>query len=272
MNENCRVVPPEGGSPQDTRLDSNVTTCKRKSSYYTLYISGGLHELYTRVDKPLLLNRLPERQRVPHPKAENVREKEYKKRTKTRAFNKIRRLIFENFGVGCKFLTLTFSRQAGFDIRDLKVCNIKLSEFVKRLRVLWPNMKYLAKPEFQRSGAVHYHLILDIGYMAKKILADLWGHGFIDIRRVNSKEQIGPYISKYLGKDLCDERFKGHRSYFYSNNLEKIRKYHFDKVQEFIEYIVRNDIDPDFVSRYKNEYSGLTLHKEYQLSAPFDKK
>ncbi|KKS61742.1 MAG: hypothetical protein UV28_C0027G0005 [Candidatus Collierbacteria bacterium GW2011_GWE2_42_48] len=272
MKKSYRVSPPEGVSPQDTRLDSNVTSCKRKSSYYTLYISGGLHELYRRVDKPILLNRLPGRQRAPRPKGDNVREKEYKKRTRTRAFNKIRRLIFANFGIGCKFITLTFSNQAGFDIRDLKVCNKKLSEFIKRLRVLWPTTKYLVKPEFQRSGAVHYHLILDIGYIAKKVLADLWGHGFIDIRRVKSEKQLGPYLTKYLGKDLSDERFKGHKSYFYSNNLEKIRSYHFDKVQEFIDYVVRNDIDPDFVSRYKNEYSGLTLHEEYQLSAPFDKK
>lgn len=270
MKKINRSFPPEDGSPQDARLDSNVVTRNASYSYDKLIISGGLHELYHRVDKPIILNRSRSRTTFMQKEGENPRDKEYRKRTRTRAFNKIRRLIYANFGVGSKFITLTFSNSANFDICDLKTCNKKFAAFVKRLRALDPDLKYLSKPEFQKRGAVHYHLVVNTGFIDKKVLSKVWGYGFVDIRRVTCEEQIGAYLTKYLGKDFYDERFKGHKSFFYSNNMVRPRRYYFNKVEEFKKYISTNKIKPDFVSSYESEYSGLTYHKEFHLPTPFD--
>lgn len=270
MKKIVKVVPGEDGSPRVPRLDSNVITSTKCYSYATLFISGGLHELYERIDKPILLNKAPIRNHGRSTKENNPRNKEYKVRTKTRAFNKIRRLIYANFGPGSKFITLTFSDTTDFNIYDLKSCNEKFALFVKRLRKFYPDFKYLSKPEFQKRGAVHYHLVVDIGFIDKKVLSNLWGHGFVDIRKVECQEQIGPYLTKYLSKDYYDERYKNHKSYFYSNNMVRPRKYYFQKTEDFKKFIDENKIKPDFVSRYENEYSGLTHHKEFHLPAPFD--
>ena len=260
---------PEDGSPGDTLLDSNVITSK-KYVYSYLIISGGLHEWYHRAEKPIVLNRKQVFKGKRFSK-KNKRSEEYKKRTRTRAFHKIRRLIYANFGVGSKFLTLTFSDNNNFDIKDLKTCNNKLSTFIKKLRKINPDLKYLVKPEFQTRGAVHYHLVTDIDYIYKKELEKLWGFGFIDIRAVKTEQDLGPYLTKYLSKDADDIRFKRNKRYSYSSNMNKPKKYYFDEVDKFIVYISKNNIEPNFESSFRNEYSGLTYHKEFHLTAPFDR-
>lgn len=60
------------------------------------------------------------------------------------------------------FVTLTFEDTDKFDITDLNCCNKKLSSYLKRIKEHYPDLKYLGVPEFQKRGAVHYHLLLNV--------------------------------------------------------------------------------------------------------------
>lgn len=116
-----------------------------------------------------------------------------------------------------KFLTLTFAE----NLTDLQSCNEEFKRFIRKLKIVKPDLKYLAVPEFQKRGAVHYHILFNLGYIDQKQLADLWGHGFIKIKNIKDGTNIGLYVSKYIGKDLDDERYFNNKKYFCSRNLDK---------------------------------------------------
>jgi hypothetical protein len=82
--------------------------------------------------------------------------------------------------------------------------------FIRRLRhSLGEPFPYVWVLEPHKDGErLHAHLGL-AQYVAKDRLAELWGHGFIDIRRIRAKagegqraraQKAAHYLSKYVGK------------------------------------------------------------------------
>jgi hypothetical protein len=133
-----------------------------------------------------------------------------------RCRREIKRRINSNTDMN-KFITLTFAE----NLSDLQDCNKKFKAFIRKLKSVYPDLKYIAVPEFQKRGAVHYHLLSNIGYTENKALADIWGHGFVRINNINKVKNVGLYVSKYIGKDLKDERYFNNKKYFCSRKLNK---------------------------------------------------
>ena len=108
-----------------------------------------------------------------------------------------------------RMLTLTF-RENCEDINEAWKC---LKYFVQLCRRKWPNRwAYIAVPEYQKRGAVHFHLAIH-GFYNVNTLRRLWLRaagergGNVDItspRRYGQNswnpKQIARYISKYLSK------------------------------------------------------------------------
>lgn len=135
-----------------------------------------------------------------------------------RARQNVRRLVNANFSNKSKFITLTYSDNK----TDLKAANRDFTLSIKRFnRFLGHPVKYVAVPEFQKRGAVHYHVIMDCPYIPQKKIAELWGHGFVKINRIDNIDNVGAYLTKYMTKDLDDERLAGVKCYFRSYNLKK---------------------------------------------------
>lgn len=133
---------------------------------------------------------------------------------RTRA--RITRLINSNEDMKT-FITLTFKE----NITDLFEANEIFKKFIKRLKWQFPKLKYLAVPEFQKRGAVHYHLLINVDYIENEKLAEIWGQGFVMINKVRHVNNLGLYISKYICKDLFDVRYFGMRKILCSKNLEQ---------------------------------------------------
>lgn len=38
--------------------------------------------------------------------------------------------------------------------------------------------------EFQKRGAIHYHLLCNLPFVSSKELAEIWTHGFIKIKKI----------------------------------------------------------------------------------------
>jgi len=128
---------------------------------------------------------------------------------------KIRRLINSNQDL-VKFMTLTFNTPC----TDLAVANPLFRNFIKRLSRLYPAFKYICVPEFQpTSGRVHYHLLCNLPYIEKLSLEKIWQNGFVFIRKVDSIDNLGAYVCKYLGKANFDKRYFRKNKFFYSFNL-----------------------------------------------------
>lgn len=130
------------------------------------------------------------------------------------------------------FLTLTFR-----DMVSLSRAVVLLKPFFRVLRKRFGSVEYIGVVEFQKRGVPHFHFLvwgLPVEYIASEIplstlrgfrgkkaerwndffsfvgevsflptsrnIAEMWGHGFIDILPTNGSVALARYFVKYLGK------------------------------------------------------------------------
>lgn len=236
-----------------------------KTAYYQeAFIYGDYIDLYI-YENPIIKPKHVKSKRpgrLRQPKEKEDRSNEYRRRNSVKGLNKIRQLSLLNFSnENTKLLTLTFG-DCNFDITNPHLCNKKLSKFLQDLRRIFPKYRYLGVLEFQQRGAVHYHILCDIPYLAKEELANLWGYGFIDIRKPDFLAVN--YLTKYLEKSLFDERLKGVRVYFYSKNLEKPRKV--TGIKAFSVASNVKSLDTMHQNQYVNKYNGgIVKYRQFKL-------
>lgn len=119
-------------------------------------------------------------------------------------FKKIRYLINNNF-TGRKnelFVTLTYAE----NMTDTKRLYTDMKKFMKRLRYKYNDVSdidFISVVEPQGRGAWHIHVLLRFNalssvFVSSHELAELWGHGFITIERIQEVDNIGAYLSAYL--------------------------------------------------------------------------
>lgn len=192
----------------------------------------------------------------------------YKNQTVRRREN-VRRLATMNFDNNSKFLTLTFEK----NITNLDYSNLEFKNFIKRLSYrLTQKIKYLAVIEFQKRGAIHYHVLLDIPYIPQKDLQKLWGNGFVFINAISHVDNIGAYICKYMSKEGADERLRNRRAYLKSNNLTRPEKIINHNLRDFytlekklINKYNLNSKKPVYVSNFETEILGNCRYTQYNL-------
>lgn len=124
------------------------------------------------------------------------------------------------------FLTLTFA----YNLRDLATANRLFRDGMRRISYAvygsQNKLKYVAVPEFQKRGAVHYHAILfGIGFMPDLYdkAARAWGHGFVWVRGIDPTRVsvVSSYLVKYLYKSFGDGRLFSKRVFLCSKNLPR---------------------------------------------------
>lgn len=194
------------------------------------------------------------------------------------------------------FITLTFK-----DIIDIenanKYLNIWLTDLRRDLKKDNQELFYLGVPEYQKRGAIHYHIFTSLEINSKYIpyrptittyniknekyinlnYYDLlyWTYGYstaIDITRnnknIDSNFNLALYMCKYLYKDL-DNRLFQRRKILKSNNIEYPNSskvlLNNETYQNALNYLVQNY--PNQIKIYNNEdkkqqYQNFKL-KEY---------
>lgn len=122
------------------------------------------------------------------------------------SFAKMRALINANCTdvKRLRWVTLTYAE----NMQDLVRLYRDFGAFVKRLRRRWGSCEYIAVPEPQRRGAWHMHLVLIYPQRAPFIpnveLRECWGHGFVRVQRLDGVDNVGAYLSAYLGDIEAD--------------------------------------------------------------------
>lgn len=189
---------------------------------------------------------------------------------------KIRRLVNTNQDL-VKFMTLTYNRS----VPDLTTSNLIFRKFIKRLKRLYPDFKYLCVPEFQKDvdfmgnvklggGSVHYHLLCNLPFIEKKELEGIWGNGFAFIRKVDSIDNLGAYVCKYLGKANFDKRYFKKNKFFYSQNL--LRPLVVDNLEQIISIIQNlpintlNFCQKVFSAEFLTKFLGMIKYNQYKLA------
>lgn len=178
-----------------------------------------------------------------------------------------------------KFWTLTFAE----NITDLQEANSEFTKFNKRLSYYLYGesrnvLKYVCVPEFQKRGAVHFHVLyFNLPYIKQDEFQEIWGNGFTFVESVSEKDEIedfAKYISKYINKEnskgednfslYLDKDLLNQKRYFSSRGLIKpsVYKLNIDKqvYQEIIaqmsEFHTNNyEVENEFVGKIEiNNY------------------
>lgn len=180
-----------------------------------------------------------------------------------RSAQKIRRLVNSNEKELIKMLTLTF----GDNLTDLKLANKKLDIFLKKLRRMFPSLKYVAVPEFQKRGAIHYHILLNIKpYISNDNITKIWGNGFCWWKKVYNIDNLGAYISKYLTKGAVNNSYFGQKKFFSSKNLYLPLIFdYFKNVRKLLKKLYFLRVKPKISFCVETEFLGLVKYKQYVL-------
>lgn len=148
-----------------------------------------------------------------------------------RTFKKIRDLINNNF-VGAAnelHVTLTYAE----NMRDTQKLYKDFDKFMKRFKYRFKyDIDYISVVEPQGRGAWHIHLLLrfnglDRIYIPNEEIADIWGHGFTHTDSLQGIDNIGAYLSAYLGdvevtEDTVNDLFvSGRYKYVELKEVEK---------------------------------------------------
>lgn len=209
------------------------------------------------------------KQKVYHLFEENKRDI---KEIKTKAENKIedrniirsklscQRIAKANSNKWETFITLTIAENE----QDIKVANNKFHNFTRKIRRVKENFSYIAIPEFQKRGSIHYHLLTNISIDDTNLIytqednqkfkhIKYWNEGFtnVEVMKGDIKKIIG-YISKYMTKDI-DNRLFGFRRFLYSQNLSIPKSSYIDSKEKFeIEFYKKRIQNKELI--YQNGY------------------
>ncbi|WKY44422.1 Rep protein [Eubacteriaceae bacterium ES2] len=189
-------------------------------------------------------------------KAESIKRRDKYYRNKK---EEIRRIVEMNMDKRSSFLTLTQDEKKSNIKGNIEIGNNEFEKFIKRFKRYLKNnykinrIKYIATWELTKKGMMHYHIVLfSIPFIPVIKIAELWGHGSVDIRKIDHVPdcEIGIYISKYFAKDL-EMKASNKKAYFTSRNLLKadIHKLSLDKSK----FKIDDFGNPCFASEYERK-------------------
>lgn len=262
-----------GGSPlglsQDSgpkptiRLDNTGTILQKPYGFSRTKIikSGDMVEIYD-VERPFKYGfKGKPRKKASH---KSIRYDEHRVRSIIRAINNVRRLTHLNFTENDKFLTLTFNNEQNFDINNLKACLPFYQKFIRQLHQLYTNLIYITVPEFQKRGAVHYHILCNIPFVQKDELNKLWPYGFSKPRAIKSSTHLAFYLCKYLGKRFDDKRKEGHRLFYSSRNLKRSQTFYGLRMEHISAKYKRMHCDIlQYENKYNSVHNGAVEYRQY---------
>jgi len=99
----------------------------------------------------------------------------------------------------CRWLTLTYAK----NIQDPNKLYNDFKNFNKRCRQIFGHYEYIICAEPQGRGAWHLHCILiferKAPYMENSTVADCWKQGFVTVKSLDNIDNVGAYLTAYLG-------------------------------------------------------------------------
>jgi hypothetical protein len=225
-------------------------------SYTKIIKYGDNLEIYQYEHPPM-----PHRRGVRDPEKEKPTEDEkYEKRQDNiyQTKRNFQKLVLANLGKE-KPLPLLLSLTYAENMQDITVAYRDYKSFVQALKYKFgKDFKYIAVPEFQKRGAVHFHALFwglpkninRANEIKNRTIAKIWGHGFVDIKDTDGDQKISGYLAKYMAKAFTDKKLKNQKAYVSSWNVERP--------------VVESDTSAlYFLFKYTNENDLPIVDKEY---------
>lgn len=290
----------QGATTTNVILDSSLIVATKKTSYDIKLVDLGEYVQVYMYEKKQVHNTPKEQDidlQLKKIKVTSMIEDTKNNNKKSKLFNNIelkniirsklecQRLAKANISDWETFITLTFKENE----IDVQKANKRFKYFVDKVRRIKKDFKYLCITEFQKRGAVHYHLLTNIKINDTSLIYSqednekykhikYWLDGFTSVEPMKGdpKKIIG-YIAKYMTKDIDNRLFNRHR-YFYSRNLNKPKESYIN---------ISNEKEKDFYTKkiqdkeliYQNEYVNTydntkviflelsAIHKNYTITS-----
>ena len=152
----------------------------------------------------------------------------------------------------------------------------------EEISLKFKDFKYVCVPEFQKRGAVHYHLLTNISYDSDLLADEIklwqpktkkwqigkplksWSYGYSMTKKLDNINVVA-YITKYMTKEI-DDRLFGNRRYFYSQNLIKpnIVYLNSDIALDYSKiFFIEKLGNLKYSSAYLNKYDEIINFNEY---------
>jgi hypothetical protein len=136
-----------------------------------------------------------------------------------KTFKKIRNKINYNFDGSDNelMITLTYAE----NMTDNKTLYSDYDKFMKKLKYLFKDISkidYMSIVEPQERGAWHCHVLMKFKsikniYIPNKDINKLWGKGFVTVRSMKQVDNIGAYLSAYMGDVEYNPKIKNNKEY-----------------------------------------------------------
>lgn len=137
------------------------------------------------------------------------------------------------------FVTFTYDPERKERLND-EVTRRTFSVWANNMRRYYPNMYYIAVPEYHKKGGIHYHMLVggikweDLKPKFWKLDKNgtpiynvtAWTWGYSTVTRIKNGEAAKHYVCKYITKQHFDERFFGKRRFHTSQNIIRPTTYH----------------------------------------------
>jgi len=202
-----------------------------------------------------------------------------KKRTRTersarRAAVEFRRLVAANLdGINHPiFATFTFVE----NVQDVSFARSCFKTFTRNCRAIFgPGFKSISVMEFQRRGAIHFHALLwgcpggtVESERSTRMVATLWGRGFIDLINTDGNIKIAGYFAKYMQKTFLDSRLFGRKAYVATSNVYRPIVDRHALIAPYL-YAKKNGIDLSTAEicqekEYNTQWLGRCNYQQYQ--------
>lgn len=205
---------------------------------------------------------------IPEGETIYLRRKDNIKRASTR----LRRLIHANIGTrklrgkSTRFVTLTYADQERALPKNHAEHMQDIARFIRRINDRYGKQRYVYVTELTKKGAVHFHVLLfNMPYNNRNEIKELWGMGWIDIKKVGlgkkSVSKTADYIANYVGKDT-DNADKFQKCYRVSEGLQQPLEI-FDP--EWVERLLTESFQKGYVKSMPRVYEMPFFNNELTL-------
>lgn len=193
-----------------------------------------------------------------------------------------RRLVAAQLGGVEIPLLLTFTYKE--NRADLHRAYSDFTFFNKTWRRRFGNaFRYIAVPEFQKRGAVHFHVLYwglppeccsrwlegrlrgKYANISPDLSAD-WGHGFVFLKQTDGNDKLSSYLSKYMAKSFVEYNLANQKAYVASRNCMRPQVITgVDSVEVLLHDVIGVDNVPLQSFEYDTQWLGKCIYKKYNI-------
>lgn len=231
--------------------------------YRKLLVSGSVIETY-------------EYQKHPSAPPKRIKRRRYSSlsrlvRRKDNVFrlrNNFKRLVWANTNrkSPASLITLTM-----FEVYTVKVAWSIFTKFIQILRATYGrSFRYIAVPEFQKRGAVHFHALfwelpqdLVDNERDTRVLQRTWAMGFVDAVPTDGSTKLAHYLAKYMSKAMQDERLLRAKAYVSSRNCLRPVSIRSEAVFDLFTEKLTVDKPLQHTKEYDTKWLGRCVYKIY---------